>query len=93
MAVIEHNLDHVIIHDLVDGYKKLVRSCPRPQRARPVQDAIDTIAAELSKRNYILCDCESGNRQIEAYDEFHNFIFWGCDKCKDSKWHHYYKRG
>jgi hypothetical protein len=71
MAVIEHNLDHVGILELVSGYKKLVRSCPNQigQRPQPVQDAIDTIAAELSGRGYILCDCESGNRRGEAYDD------------------------
>jgi hypothetical protein len=86
MAVIEHNLDHVGVLELISGYRKLVRACPPGQRPRPVQDAIDTIAAELSGRNYILCDCESGNRRGEAYDDHHNFIFWACDKCSHDKW-------
>lgn len=91
MAVIDHNLDHVEIAELAHGYGKLTRAAPRP-RAQPVQDAIDTIAAELSKRGYILCDCESGNRPTETYDEYQNFLFWSCDKCRFRKYLEY-KRG
>lgn len=91
MAVINHNLDHVILPDLIMGYKKLVRACPSP-RAKPVQDAIDTIADALSQRNYILCDCESGNQRVASVDDHQHFIFWACDSCGHSKWQQWHER-
>jgi hypothetical protein len=92
MAVINHPLNHVMVPELVQGYKKLVRTCPRLGRPPIVQDAIDTIAAELSSRNYILCDCESGNRRTEAFDGDRHFIFWACDQCSHSKWQAWIER-
>lgn len=85
MAVLEFDLSSIETKELVQGYRKVARAVIRP-RPEPVQDALDTISAELSRRNYILCDCESGNRRTEAYDDNHNFIFWACDKCAMSKY-------
>lgn len=91
MAVLEFDLSSIETKELVQGYRKVARAVIRP-RPEPVQDALDTIAAELSKRNYILCDCDSGRPRAEAYDENHNFIFWACDECAVSKYRKY-KRG
>jgi hypothetical protein len=92
MAIIDFDLKPIHLAELVRGYRLLVRATPHP-RAQPVQDAIDTIAAELSQRNYIICDCESGRRRMESYDEYQSFLFWACEDCRDDKYHHYYKRG